>query len=1030
MIVFQKRKKHLFRMNFSSRCFITVLLLLGMNLTVHAQRTRVTGQVTDAENAPLPGASILIQGSTRGVTTDLDGSYSIEVAPANKLVFTFVGFEDQVIEVSGKTVINVMLQEKSSELSEVTVVAYGKQRKESVIGAISTVSVKDLRMPVGKVSTSLAGQMAGVVAVQRSGEPGAGADFWIRGIATFGTNNKPLILVDGIERELDLVDTEDIETFSILKDATATAIYGVRGANGVLLINTRRGVEGKPKISARMEYGILSPTKMPVMANAEQYIDMFNDVHREINKFDFYSPELREKYINKVDLDLYPNVDWLKEVYKDRATSQRVNLNATGGGKNMRYYVAGSLYNENGIFNAVTTEYNPSMRWTKYSFRSNLDIDFTSSTTLNLNLSTQYDVKNRPNSKVSGTDYLFIDAYTTNPVSIPPIYSDGSVARTPGSGLNPYNRLNKTGYVEEFNNNAQTLLGITQDFSEIITQGLTANIKFSWDVVNQDIVSRILSPPTYYASERDEEGNLILTESNVNGSDYLTFGRSNKGTRALYTEASITYNRVFADIHRVGGLFLFNMGSRTNMTPGDITDAVPNRHLGIAGRLTYSFMDKYFVEGNFGYNGSENFAPKKRYGFFPSIAAGYLISNEEFFEPLRPAISLLKLKASHGKAGNDKISDTRRFAFNTDMKQDAEGWIFGANGFNNFRTAGISTGYPGNDMVGWEESTKTNLGIELGLFHKLKLQTDYFYELRTNIFLLRQSVPSIAGVNENPYVNVGEMKNRGIDASFEYDDHFGDWFVSARANFTYNRNQAVYNDKPTPVYRYADEIGRPWGQQIGLVAVGLFESQEDIDKWPVQNVGKPRPGDVKYRDINGDGFIDELDRVAIGRSTVPEINYGFGVSAMWKNFDASVFFAGVNNVTIIINGSPVNGFESTPQQGNVFADIAINRWTEENPHNNPQYPRMAINVSQNNRQPGTHKLRDISFMRFKNAEIGYTLPRDFTKRLRMNTCRFYVQGVNLLTFTKFKLWDPELESSQGASYPNMRNINLGLNLNF
>jgi TonB-linked SusC/RagA family outer membrane protein len=1004
---------------------LALLLLLFVHFDVHAQRARVTGTVTDETGATIPGANILVQGTTRGVSTDLDGSFAIDVEPNNRLIVSFLGFEEQTVEVGSQTVINVTLKEKGNVLDEVTIVGYGTQRKASVIGAISTVDVADLRMPVGKVSTSLAGRLAGVVSMQRSGEPGAGADFWIRGVNTFGAHNRPLVLVDGVERALDLVDTEDIESFSTLKDATATAVYGVRGANGVILITTRRGKEGKPQVSARVESGVLAPTKMPVMAKSEDFMKLLNDVYREINDVDYYSPELMQKHLSNEDPDLYPNVDWMKVIYKDWTTSSRVNLNVTGGGSAWKYYVAGSYYTENGIFNADTEAFNPEMKWTKYSFRSNVDINLTKSTVVSLNLSTQYDVKNRPRSSSD----LFVNTYVTNPVIVPPIYSDRTVARAMAAGTNPYNTLNKTGYVQEFNNNSQTLVGLGQDFSEIITDGLRGNIKFSWDVVNNSSVTRRLDPTTFFATGRDEDGNLIFHQNSVGSANSLQFERYGAGTRAMYLEASLTYDRVFGNVHRVGGLFLFNTREATEIYPGNHIASIPSKNLGIAGRATYSYMDKYFIEGNFGYNGSENFAPGYMFGFFPSIALGYIISEERFFEPFTNVVSMLKLKGSHGKIGNDRIGGDRRFGFNSEMEQNAAGYRFGLSGENSL--TGIATGYPGNPFVSWEESVKSNIGFEIELYRKLKLHADFFHEDRNNIFILRQSVPSVVGVNVQPWINIGRMENKGVDMTLEYAQSFSsDFFLSIRGTMTWCRNLKLYDDIPKQAYEYLNEVGRPLYQQMGLISLGYFESWEDIENSATQSFGPVRPGDVKFRDINGDGVVDRLDRVAMGRTHVPELNFGFGASSQYKQFDFSFFFSGVSMVTGFIDGSPINGFEQNIAMAGVFEDVARNRWTEENPNPNATYPRMAIAVSQNNKQLGSHKLRDMGFVRLKNMELGYTVPKNLTAKFRMNSCRIYLQGFNLLTFAPFKLWDPEIGNSQGAVYPNMRTLNLGINLTF
>ena len=634
----------------------------------------IRGRITDDKGLPLPGATITIVGTTRGVMTDVDGSFQIEVVPGNKLLFSFIGMTNKIVEYTGQSEINVTLVEESQELEDIVVVAFGKQRKESVIGAITSAVVSDLSMPVGKISTSLAGQLAGIVAVQRSGEPGSGADFWIRGVSTFGANNRPLVLIDGVERSLDLIEVEDIETFSILKDATATAVYGVRGANGVVLVTTRKGKTGKPLINVKAETGLLSPTRMPQMANAEQFIDLYNEVHREAYKGrNFYSEEAKQKYLNGSDPDLYPNVNWLDEIYKNATTSHRLNASVSGGGNIANFYVSGSVYRENGIFDAIESEeYNPSLNWTKYSFRSNIDIKLHRNTVLNINLANQYEVKNRPN-----TTSLWLYSFQTVPIAIPKMYSDGSLAK-PDIGQNPYNLLNNTGYVQVFNNNAQSLVGITQDFSELITPGLKANIKYSWDAYNSASIIRKKSPTTYYAIDRDAEGGLVLKRT-TDGGDYMTFERGNAGSRTTYLEVSITYDQVFNDDHRVGGLFLFNQREHIDNFPSKYVYSLPYRNMGIAGRVTYAYRDKYFAEGNFGYNGSENFSPGKQYGFFPSVALGYMLSSESFFQPLTNVISTLKLKGSYGTIGNDKIGGGRRFAYNPEM-QDYSSYTFGEMG--------------------------------------------------------------------------------------------------------------------------------------------------------------------------------------------------------------------------------------------------------------------------------------------------------------------------------------------------------------
>jgi TonB-linked SusC/RagA family outer membrane protein len=993
---------------------------------IDAVNVKVTGKVLDEQTGEsIAGASILVEGDSRGVITDIDGNFEIEVSTSDKLVISFLGMESQTVSVGNRTHIVIKMRSKINEMDEVTIVAYGKQKKASVIGAINTLSVGELKSSLGKLSSGLAGQLAGIIAMQRSGEPGAGADFWIRGINTFGSNNKPLVLVDGVERSMDLVDVEDIASFSILKDATATALYGVRGANGIVLITTKRGSESVPKINARVEYGMGSPIRVPKMAKAEQWIKYYNDINMEATGRLGLEPEKQALYLNHTDPDLYPNVDWMNTIFKNSSSNVRANVNVTGGSPNVRYYVGGSFYSEGGIFNiADTKRYDASMRYNKFNFRTNIDINITKSTELGLSLSTQYETKNRP-----GYSLADIYAYTilTTPVSTPPIFSDGTLSQ-PANGANPYHLLNNRGYSQDFNNNAQSLISLTQDFSNIITEGLKANVKFSWDAYNGSTLDRAITPSVYYTTGRDENGKLQYQMVGNEGSDYMKLYKTNMGSRTINFESSVNYDRIFAEKHRVGVMFLFNMREHTNNFPSDYIAAFPFRNIGIAGRATYSYFDRYFAEFNFGYNGSENFSPKKRFGFFPSFAVGYMVSNEKFWDELRSTIHLLKVKASHGEIGNDQIGGSRRFAFNSTMISGTSGYIFGTTP----RTiTGIATGEPGNEDVSWEKAKKTNIGIELGFYDRLKFQMDYFHERRSGIFIQQQSVPSVVGLNVTQYVNLGEMENQGFDGSMEYEQRFNDWYFSARANLTYNRNKMLYDDKPTPVYPYQSDAGFAYQQQRGLIALGLFESEEDIAASPRQTFGNARPGDIKYKDINGDNVIDSYDRVAIGYTIYPEINYGFGASIGWKGFDLSLFFQGVDHVTRLIKGDAFYGASNAIfNTGQIYSEVADLRWTEDNPNPNARYPRLSMTKIENNQQPSTFWQRDMSFIRVKNVELGYTLPKRLYTSIGLSTVRIYAQGVNLLTFSKFKLWDPELTSDYGNVYPQMKTITFGLNINF
>ena len=1017
-------------------------LLLGILLPAVAsgQSREVKGTVLDETDQPVAGAFVTVKGETRGAMTDGAGRFSISVKKTDVLIVSFLGYSDEEVPVEDQKDILVKLVPQENQLEEVVMVAYGAQRKASVIGSITTVGAEQLQAPIGQLSTGLAGKLAGVVAVQHSGEPGSSAEFWIRGVNTFGANSYPLILVDGVERSMDLVDTEDIASFSILKDATATALYGVRGANGIVLITTKRGAESKPKITAKLESGVTSPTRLPQMASAEQFIDYLNTM--QPGMIDDYSrsmylasDEIRSQYVNAASgdgaamvtyADLYPNIDWIHELFKDQASTSKVNINVTGGTKNVRYYAGGSYYFEDGIFNVDNNDrYNSQMNYRKFNFRTNVDINITKSTVLGMDLSTQFTSKNQPGASLSD---IYSYAMQITPIGFPKVFSDGTLSN-PETGSNPYNMINNMGYAVNTSQNAQTTVALTQDFSDFFLEGLTAKIQISWDAKSNTSYTNVIRPKVYYLSADATE---YLLQAN-SGTGYINTSSSGvSGQTILNIEASSNYEHTFASRHRVSGMFLYYLRERSLINPGSYWYTFPYKSMGIAGRATYSFKDRYFAEFNFGYNGSENFSPGHRFGFFPSGAIGYILSNESFWEPYKDIVSLLKFKASIGKVGNDQIGGGRRFGYNTTMDTSGiSGFYWGMN--NPVGTSGVTTGDYGNPNIVWEEALKRNVGFEMNLFRDhFKFQFDYFNDYRSGIFIERQSLPSVVGMRKTQYTNIGEMQNSGFDTSAQFDYTFANGMnFSARGNYTFNRNKRVYDDKPSQVWPYQNTAGFANGQQRGLIAEGLFSSQEEIDAWPTQTFGAVQPGDIKYRDINGDGQVDAYDVVSIGYTSVPEINYGFGISLSWKGVDASVFFSGMAHVTRIIGGYNLYGGAATNVlvQGQIFADVAEKSWSVTGDPN-AEYPRFSTETPANNLRASTYWQKDMSFLRLKNAELGYTIPKKYTKRLNISTTRVYLQGVNLLTFSKFKLWDPELESSYGNVYPLTKNVSLGLNMNF
>ncbi|MDR2563780.1 MAG: TonB-dependent receptor [Prevotellaceae bacterium] len=1019
------------------------------------QRRVITGVVSDGESKEtLVGVSVWLKNSSVSSITGVDGRYSITVdGVGGVLEFSFVGMKTQEVAILEQNTIDLAMVADRDELEEVVVVGYGSQRKASVVGAISTLDVTKLVIPGSSISSSLAGQLSGIVAMTRSGEPGksSAADFFIRGVSSFKGTATPLVLVDGIERELDLVDTEDIEAFSILKDASASAVYGVRGANGVILITTKKGSVGKPSIKARTEFGFTSPMRIPKMLGSDKWADLYNEAFGS----NYFSADEIQKYRDGSDPDLYPNVEWLKALFDDYATNQRVNVNVTGGTDIVKYYVSGSFYNESSIYKSAGNiyGYDSSIKYSKYNFRANLDLNLTKSTVLNVNLANIYEKKYGPGA-ADNDDNIWTYSFLTSPNAFPFEYSDGRLSGpSTDSGYNPWNLLVHSGYRQQFWNSSQSLLGLTQDVGALWSplEGLKANLKFSWDAWNTTSQRYAKEVTFYHARGRDAEGNLIYDDGNGDGewdpvhtgNNNLAYSISRSGTMTTYMEGSLNYSRLFAEKHRVGALLLYNHKVRVNTQTDDINLSLPYKNQGLAGRLTYAFKDTYFAEVNLGYNGSENFARGHRFGFFPAAAVGWMVSNEGFFEPIKNVVDMLKIKASYGKVGNDDIGGARRWVYESTIVAGGT-WQYGEAG--NQGGAGIRMGEVENLTASWEEAKKLNLGLEFSLFKAVKVQADYFRENRDGIFLQRAGLPALAGISTIPYVNIGSTLNQGFDATVEYAQKIGEVNVTARGNFTYNRNKLLNNDEPDWEYKYQNRIGKSFGQDgtgqpFGLIALGLFESDDEIANSPQQSFGAPRVGDIKYQDVNGDGVVNSQDQVAVGYTNLPEIVYGFGATAQWKGFDVNIFFQGVSHTSFFLSGSSIKNLFSSGniERATINEDIYDNVWREnysEAKNKTATYPRMSMGSggpgASNNSQTSSWWLRDGSFMRLKNAEIGYSLPKSVLNKTFIKSLRFYVAGTNLLTFSPFKLWDPEKNknSSQGSGYPLNRVFTIGLNANF
>lgn len=1001
-------------------------IVIGRSVTAAAATprkiTRITGVVRDQNNDPLIGVTIRIKARPNiGTATDINGKYLLDVYPDEVLEFSYVGYKSQDVSVAGQEIVDVVMLQNDAILDAVEVVGYGVQKKISVIGSQQTIATKELKVPVANLTQGLAGRVSGLVSVQRTSEPGFDdANIYIRGISTLTASmSAPLTLVDGVPRSFSNVDPEDIESFSILKDASATAVYGVRGANGVIIINTKSGLKGRPKFSVRYTEGLTKPTKITDFADGATYMEMSNEASLTRGGGKLYSQEIIDKTRRGEDPYLYPDVDWMKQILRNFSRNRSANVNVQGGSDKAVYYIGLAYYDENGMYkDTKLADYNSNTFYRRYNVTSNLTLNPFRTTEIKLGIQGYLANANYPASSQAS---IFKSAYFTPPTYIAPLYPDGKLGAFSGGDINPVAQLGATGYANQWRSQVYSNLRITQQ----IYKGLSVSGMFSFDTYNYTSNRFTKTPNTYHATGRDANGNLLY-EQTRQGTENLAYSLSAKGNRAIYLEAAINYRNTFGR-HTVSGMMLFNQSDEINTKASNVEEALPYRFRGLAGRFTYSFDDRYFGEFNFGYNGSENFAPNHRYGFFPSVGLGWVITNEPFFKGggATEVIQYLKLRGTWGRVGNSNISG-RRFAYLATVKDNKDtSYQFGKNMDQTYGTTAIDE-YAVD--VTWEIADKANIGLDMRLLNnKFNLQFDAFKESRKGIYLRRTSIPSYFGMINNPYGNIGKVENKGIEMSVSYANSWRDWSLSVMGNYSFNRNK-VLEDDSTVAYPWQKTIGNKVDQRFGLIALGLFESPEEIAAAPVQ-VGDTRPGDIRYKDINGDGKIDEYDKVPIGWGSVPEIIYGFGFSVGWKSLSLSAMFQGAAHVDAMLSGEGVLPFTQGSSRGNLLSNIT-DRWTEANPRQDVFYPRLSIGNMNMNYEASTWWLKNTSYLRLKNIELSYTLPDRWMKRIHINNARIFIQGVNLLTFSKFKLWDVELGDGRGAKYPNIGSVSLGINFNF
>ncbi len=1013
-----------------------ILIILSLVLwagALCAQEIEVSGIITDPTNSPLPAVSITIKDQPGlGTSSNVDGQYSIKVDPYSILVFSYVGYTTQEIKVGQKTLVNVVMQPADSSVSEeVIVTAVGIKKKITSTGAITTVNVNDLRVPTANLTNALAGNVAGIIAMQTSGEPGFNnSQFWIRGMSTFGANQGALIMVDGFERSFNEINIEDIESFSVLKDASATALYGSKGANGVILITTKNGKAGRIAIDGRVQGGYVTRTRTPEYVDGYEYAKLVNEARITRNQEPLYTGNELDIIKNNLDPDLYPNVDWMDLMLRPYTNNLNASINFKGGGSTARYFVSTAYFNEGGMYesDASLKDYKTNANRERWNYRTNFDFDITKTTLLRLGVAGFLEKKNSPGLG----QFIWESLVGTNPTATPVLYSNGLVpAYGVGAQTNPWVLSTQTGYREWWQNSIATNVNLEQRL-DFITKGLRAVARVAFDADSRNEIFRQKWPEQFNVERRrDRNGNLVFIRKSTESLMFQTSGAS--GTRILELNGELVYNRNFSG-HNVDALVrYFRRESRSSVSVGtDIANGIPNRNLSLSGHAGYAFRNKYLAAFDFGYTGSETFKVGNQFGFFPAVSAGWVLSEEKLFKSI-DWLDLLKIRYSHGWIGNDNLG--RRFAYLSTI---------GANGSFNFGDLINPNSYPAlgytqvaSDQLTWETGVKKDLGLEINILRNMfTFYMDIFEETRDDIFIQRNFLPYMVGVTSSPFANVGKTLNRGFDGNFAFRKKMNQVDFTARGNITYYRNEIVERDEQYNYYPYRSQEGFRIDQRRGLIAEGLFKDYEEIRNSPRQTYGAYMPGDIKYKDVNGDGIIDDDDIVPIGASFRPALIYGLGVSASWKGADFNIHFQGAGRSAYFIDGPSVYPFVSG-SWGNILTEVADpgNRWISADisgdpATENPQatYPRLSYGGNANNYRPSTYWLRDGQYLRLKTLELGYSFPKLSLQKLHLSVARIYVVGQNLFVWDKLKIWDPELANGNGMAYPPAKTITVGLNI--
>ncbi len=1006
------------------------------------KRTLV-GTVADAATGEtLIGVNVKVKGSETGTITDLDGKFSISVTGSTELTFSYLGYKSQTRLVGDLGVMDIKLESDNEMLDEVVVIGAGTQKKVSVIGSISTIKGSTLRAPSSSLTNALAGKLSGIISMTKSGEPGSSSEFYIRGINTFGGVATPLILLDGVEistGDLNRIPAESIESFSLLKDASATAIYGNRGANGVMLITTKSGSENtKAKINVSVEASYFKPMNKVEFADGPTYMRKYNEAVQARSSQQITNPRYTDEQIlnteNGVNPYMYPNVDWYDLIFKSGNYNQRANINVQGGGSRVTYYMSLQANHDTGLLNSRKDYYYDSNinSW-NYNFQNNISYKLTNTTTVGMRMMAQIGNRKGPN---YNTEDFYKLTMQINPVAFPAYYpeSEGNEGfirfgnneiKSGVYGKNPYAEL-MSSFKETNFNTLNTSITLDQKL-EFITKGLSFRGLVNFKNWSESSYNRTIKPYYYrvkngsYNPDTDDY-ELELLQA---GDDYVSqSGITKAADQTFYFDSRLDWKRNFDD-HNVSAMLMYMMREYRN-------DVLPNRNQGYSGRLTYDYANKYLFEFNFGYNGSERLSADNRFEFFPAASLGWVVSSENFWEPVSKYVDHLKIRGSYGLVGSDQFnSGAPHFLYENNISIGAAHEYWTGLPTSEVKKKGPAFYILAIQNASWEHVKKLNMGVDFSLFHQLNVTFDYFHDHRDRILMSRASWPNMLGYwGSKPWSNIGEVINRGVEVSMNWSKQFGeDWYVDLRGNFTYNQNKYKYVDEPDYPYTWQTNTDKPLNTLKGYVAEGLFESEEEIMNWADQSMLGPniRPGDIKYRDVNGDGKITTEDQVMLSPyANVPRIQYGFGMSVVYKKFDIGVFFNGSAKRKIMINSgyapflsSGGDGQTVETMERNLMQWIANGHWSADNPNPNAIYPRLGTTEADisNNIQASSFWVRNADFLRFKTLEIGYRVPFG----------RVYFSGDNLAVFSPFKLWDPELSWN---AYPMQRTFNLGIQLNF